>query len=72
MSSIAASVSACDEVRTKALQFIDRRYELIHQIRREPVKSIGLAFSAGLVVGLMAALAIPTCHRAGAEAAGLK
>jgi len=62
------SPSAFDDVRTAALRIMDRRYDLIHQIRREPVKSMGLAFGAGLFVGLIAAVAMPTCRHPGAAA----
>jgi hypothetical protein len=43
--------------RHRALDLLDRRYDLIHQIRREPIKAVGYVFGAGVLVGAIAGAA---------------
>lgn len=57
MSTVAIANNAAKVVRHRALDFLDRRYNLIHQIRREPMKAIGIVFGAGVLIGAVAGLA---------------
>jgi ElaB/YqjD/DUF883 family membrane-anchored ribosome-binding protein len=42
-------------VKRRVQNFADLRYELAHQVRREPFKSVGIAFGAGILFGAVAA-----------------
>lgn len=57
MASAATPASVMNDVRHRAFDLIDRRYDLIHQIRREPMKAMGIVFGAGVLLGAIAGLA---------------
>lgn len=54
---VQASKDAMKTIRHKAEDLQDLRYELVHQVRREPLKAIGIALGAGAVLGAAAAFA---------------
>jgi hypothetical protein len=39
------------------LGFPDHQYDLIHQIRRLPLKAIGIMFGAGVLIGVVGGMA---------------
>ena len=57
-----ASKQACKTVRRQAQGLVDMRYDVEHQIRREPLKAMGLTFGVGMILGVATGL---VCHRCG-------
>ena len=53
-----ASNDALKTVRRRAEALADKRHDVIHQIRRSPVKAVGIAFGAGTLVGVVAMMAM--------------
>lgn len=54
---VQASKDAIKTIRHKAQDLDDLRYEVVHRVRREPMKSIGIALGAGAVLGALTAFA---------------
>lgn len=50
-----ASKQTIKTARRRVQDLADRRHELAHQVRREPLKAIGIAFGAGLLLGTVTA-----------------
>ncbi|HZR25368.1 MAG TPA: hypothetical protein VFA59_17360 [Vicinamibacterales bacterium] len=63
MSTATLADTSLRAIRHRALDVFDRRYDLIHQIRREPVKAIGIVFGAGLLVGAAVSFACSVLGR---------
>lgn len=64
---VQASKDAIKTIRHKAQDLDDLRYEVVHRVRREPVKAIGIAVGAGAVLGALATFAFTAafaCSRA--------
>ncbi len=55
-----ASKQTIKTARRRVQELADRRYEFAHQVRREPLKAIGIAFGAGM---LLSAVTAGLCRR---------
>ena len=62
-----ASKQMSKTVKRRIQTLADRRYELAHQVRREPFKAVGFAFGTGIVLGAAAAFVCATACRAPKE-----
>lgn len=51
-----ASKQAFKTVRRQAQSLVDRRYDIEHKVRREPLRAIGITFGAGMILGVITGL----------------
>ena len=51
-----ASRAAFKTIKRHAQDLGDLRHEVVHRVRREPMKAVGIAFGAGLVTGIATTL----------------
>lgn len=66
---VQASKDAMKTIRHKAQDLEEMKYELVHQVRREPIKAVGIALGAGLLLGALTGVACGA-SLAGARANG--
>jgi ElaB/YqjD/DUF883 family membrane-anchored ribosome-binding protein len=58
-----ASKQMSKSLKRRIQDVTDRRYELAHQVRREPFKALGLAFGTGILLGAVtAAVCVTVCR----------
>jgi hypothetical protein len=62
--SLNASKEAIKTAKRRAQDVLDRRYDVIHRVRRDPVKALALVFGAGIAVGAVAGVVFTRrgCH----------
>ena len=49
-------------VKRRIRDLADLRYELAHEVRREPFKAVGLVFAAGILLGAVTAVCVAACR----------
>jgi ElaB/YqjD/DUF883 family membrane-anchored ribosome-binding protein len=58
-----ATNHAIKSAKRQIQELADRRYEVAHRIRQEPLKAIGMAFGAGILLGAVTAVVWGTAAR---------
>jgi ElaB/YqjD/DUF883 family membrane-anchored ribosome-binding protein len=63
---VRATNQAIKTATRRVQELADRRYEVAHRIRQQPFKAVGLAFGAGVLLGVVTAV-VSCAARGGAE-----